>query len=654
VKYWFKKTGDELVQELAERVDEFQDYVLRSNLASQWRKNEAFYENRIFGGSISNDILDIGDVGEEKALTFNHYRNIIRHMLNNLTAKDPAYDVSAANTDVASRQAARLGDDLVSYYYRTKRIKKHMSKMAEGALVRGDHYISTEFNPSIGRLLTTTDNGRMIREGDFDPQDLSAWDVFFEHPKASFEDWVWATFRTRRNKYDLAALFPNKKREILSDEISLESDPYCNFMKDVLFSDASDDIYVYSTYHIANNAMPKGKYVLWAGDKEHPIPLYEKEESLYREKLPIFKLSPAHYLGTSFGFTEANTLRAPQMLLTKAISSMATNMSMGAVNSIWTPKNSGLTVAQIATGMNLLQSDVKPEVLQLYKENPNLINMFELCVAQMETLSGQNAVIRGNVKETPNLKSGVALATVINQAQQYSQALEQSYFDTFEDLMSFLLEVLQTTASTERVFQIAGKTRRSTVRSFTKDNLKGAGRVVVNRTNPISKQPAGKVEIATELLKTGNITPQQYFEVIDTGNLRSATESDEKLSDYIADCKEKLLEGQALQPVPGVNHQLFVQEIHSLLMDLNLTQDPEKQHIVQNVTNLINGHMELLRNGDEIASLIYGGQAPMPKEIDTTQVQEPQSAPSEPVPATGPEGPTAQNELPPDEQMPVM
>lgn len=639
-KYWWKKTGEELVTELAERVETFQEFINRTNLSQAWRKNEAFYENRVFGDTISNDVLDIGEVGEEKVVCFNHFRNILRHMINNLTAKDPAYDVSAANTDVAARQAARLGDDLVQYYYTTKRFKKNIARLVEGAMVRGDHYLALEFNPTIGKEVTVEGN-RVIREGDFDPQDLSTWNVFFEHPKTSFEDWVWVTWRVRRNKWDLAAIFPKQAKRIIESDISLSDDIYANFMKKVLFETDTDDIYVYSSYHVANNAIPKGKYVLWAGSKDDPIPLYEGD-SLYRERLPIFKLSPAHYLDTSFGFTEANVLRAPQMLLTKAVSSMATNMSLGAVNSIWSTPNSNLSVEKLASGMMHIQSDIQPQVLQLYKDNPSLGNMFQLAVSQMETLSGQNAVVRGNVKDTPNLKSGVALATVINQAQEYSQAMEQSYFDTFEDIMTFLLETLQTVANTERLFQVAGKSRISAVKSFTKEKLKGAGRVVVNRTNPIAKTPPGKIEIASELLKTGAITPVEYFEVIDTGNLRSATEADEKMLDYIAEVKEKLLDGQAIQPIPGINHQLFVKEIQSLLMDLSITTDPSKKNVVKNITDLITGQLEILRQGDEISALIYSGQGPTPPEPDLAQVQaqQPQSAPTD--------------QLPPQSQMPVV
>lgn len=624
-KYLFQKSGEELCTELAKKVGTFQDFALRSGLCHVWNKNRAFYEGRVFGNSITNDIIDTGSVGEQKAMSFHHFRNIIRHQLNGISSKEPAYEVSSINADLDSRRSSRLGDDLVVYYYKTKRAKKYMARTLEKALVYGEGYITCEFDPSLGRVITVDEKGRLMREGDFRFASRSPFDTYYDYTKECFEDWEWAQWRYKRNRYDLAALFPAKKDQILGLDCSISKDGYSDFLRDSDYEEMSNDVYVYATYHKATNALPSGKYVLWAGDKEEALCLYEGDNP-YREDLPIFQVSPAHYMETSFGFTEANILRPAQMALTLAVSAMLTNMEAGKLMNIWTNKGSDMSVEEIAEGMNLLQSDAKPEVLDFYRENPGLVNMLGLCINTMETLSGQNSVIRGNVKDTPNLKSGVALATVINQAQEYSQALEQSYFEVFEDLFTFLLKTLKNVANEERLFEIAGRGRRSSVLSFTKKDLEGFSRVIIHRVNPISKTPAGQIEIAMELLKLGQITPEQFFEVMDTGKLEVATQSDERLLDYIQAVKERLLEGGTVTPVPGINHRLFIQEIQSLLYDLDLTTNPEKTQIVENIITLVNAHMELVRNGDEISALIFGGNSPTPNQISNEELETVQSS----------------------------
>ena len=114
-RYFWAKEGDELANELGERVRGFQENALRIGLTNVWARNRAFYEGRHFGNPMDVDIIDSGDVGELKAVAFNHYRNILRHIINQLTAQIPAYDVSARNSDLKSQRSARIGKDLIKY-----------------------------------------------------------------------------------------------------------------------------------------------------------------------------------------------------------------------------------------------------------------------------------------------------------------------------------------------------------------------------------------------------------------------------------------------------------------------------------------------------------------------------------------------------------
>jgi hypothetical protein len=127
----------------------------------------------------------------------------------------------------------------------------------------------------------------------------------------------------------------------------------------------------------------------------------------------------------------------------------------------------------------------------------------------------------------------------------------------------------------------------------------------------------------------------QFFDVVNTGSYRSVVESDEKMLDYIAAVKEKLLAGEKIIPIPGINHQLFVKEIQSLLCDIDMTSDPASAPIIKNITDLINGHMEILRNGDQVSALIYSGALPTPPAINNNELIKP----APPAGAMGPPPP---------------
>jgi hypothetical protein len=368
--------------------------------------------------------------------------------------------------------------------------------------------------------------------------------------------------------------------------------------------------------------------------------LYEGD-NIYGSKLNIFSITPGDYLESSFGFADANIIRAPQQIINIIISSILTNANSAGANNIWTPTGQDLTVKNVVDGMNWLQSDTKPEVISFYKEIPGIEKILSLCVGTMETLSAQNAVVRGNVQEAPNLKSGIAIATVVNMAQQYAQGLERSYTEMFEDLTTFILETLRTTANTERLIEITGKSNATSVNSFIKEDLDGISRVIVDQTNPITKQPSGKIEIALELLKLGQITPVQFFDVVNTGNLDTAVEADERMLDFISSVKEKLLNGEQIPPIPGIDHRVYIKEIQSLLYDTEIVTKQENQQIMMNIITTIENQMTILRNGDEIANLIYGGKPPTPMGISSEEVNIPQGMPSSlpPQPTTAEQAP---------------
>jgi hypothetical protein len=621
-KYCFLYKGDELVSHLADQVRSFQSYVIATGKARSWKKNRDFYENKIYGEGEADDVIDTGEIGELKAVTFNHFRNILRHILNALVSNVPAFDVTAANTSIKARRSAKVGKNVVEYYHKIKRVNKPLEDGAEKGIVYGDGYVVAEFDPNIGKPVAVDDKGKPVKEGDFEVEDFSPFDVFFDPTKKNKRSWDYVTFRKKKNKYNLAAAHKNKKDEILAVS-SAESDEYADFqglnINDV-YDAESPDIWVYATYHKSCDVLPDGKYVLWAGDKQNPILLYEGKNP-YRDRLPVFPLSPANYLETSFGFTEANTLRAPQILINLCISYIVTNMNAFGTNNIWSP-DPNTTIEEVKDGLNLIKSSTKPEAVSFYRENADMFNAMSMAISAIETLSGQNAVIRGNVKDAPNLKSGVALATVINQAQQYSHSLEMAYHETFEDLYDFIIKFLAATSKTERLYEMMGKTNRSAVGTFTGSDLQDISRIIIAKTNPIAKTAAGKVEIAMELLKTGAITPEQFFDVINTGNLEVATEADDRLLDYIWSVKERLLDGEVVPPVPGINHQLFLSEIQSLLLDIDLTTNKQNAKIVKNISDLMKGHLELVRNGDELAALIHGGQPPVSPKVSSEEINQ--------------------------------
>lgn len=620
-QYFFTLEDDqELVNELYGRVVDFQDYVIKSGKALAWQKNKDYYENKFYTTYEGLDITDAGEQGELLAMSVNEFRNILRHMLNPIASNTPSFTVSSVNSDVDSRRGADIGKQVINYYEKVKRFSKVTKRTAEYAVVYGDGYHVEEWNPLLGEEVLNKQTASLEAQGDFDPEAISVWDMFFDFTKKGRRDWY--IFRRRKNKYDIAASFPEDQQErILNLAPFYQLDRY---YKDVNFMGSNtDEIFVYSAYHRATPALPKGAYILFAADTTKAVPLY-RSENIYGEDIPIFNMNPAQYLEAEFGFSDSNILRGLQEIYNDGISKAVTNLQ-SALKDIWVQKGEEPSIVALESGRNIIQSSTKPEVVDLYAGDNGIISFLEFVTNKMETLSAQNATMRGNIEGNSKM-SGIALQTVISMGQQYAYGLQASYNELFEDINSFRLKVLKKFASTPRTIAIMGKTQGRGVVDYSKEDLKGVANVVVQQVNPVLNSPAGKIEIAQQLLGMGlpGFGLTEFFDVVNYGNLDAATESQKALIIFVQEIKEALLKGEYVPEVSGVDHKYLIKEVQALLMNLKFITDPANAPLVKNVTDFLTRQMNLMRAGDEISAMVYGG---VPPTLNTPPV--PQAIPQQ-------------------------
>lgn len=634
-KYLFSYKGDELAKRLAEKVISFQEYAVASGKANNWIKNKDFYENKFYAEDGNMDILDAGEQGEILIGSTNHFRNVIRHILNPIIANPPKFTVTATNSNISCRIAADIGRSIINYYDKVKRFDKIAAQTVEYAVVYGSGYQVEEFNPMLGdkvaKKVLNEKTGEIELEekslGDFDVESLSVWDMFFDYTRKQKHDWY--IFRRRRNKYDVAESFSGDKKERILNMSPFFTDDL--YYKGVNFKQANimtDDIYVYSAYHRATPAMPNGKYVLFVGT-DNPVELYESDNP-YGEDLPVFCVQPAQYLENAFGFADANIIRGSQEAYNDVKSKILTN-AQSAIKDVWVgAAGENAQYEKMASGRVVWKTDQKPEVIDLWGGDNGLLGLLQLFKSEIEILSAQNSIVRGDVASAPNLKSGVALQTVVAMGQQYAHGLQTSRDYFFEDIQTFRLKTLQKVADEKRIIDIVGKTKATNVIEFTKDDLQGISRVIVQKTNPILNTPAGNIEIATQYMQmsNGQFSFKDFLEVVHTGDLAGVTESDTAMLDYVQQVKEALLDGQQVDAVMGTDHAYAIKEIQSLLLNLSFRSNPENRDKVKNIVSFINMSMDLMRQGDQVSALIYGGVAPQAQSIQMPPEQGVLNAPA--------------------------
>lgn len=566
----------------------------------------AYYSNVQNGHKISFS----GEQGELANLPVNHFRNIAQNILVMITSSRPTMEARAVNTDYKSLVQTKLANGLLDYYMREKRLERYLKTAVEYSIVLGSGYIKMEWNATGGEIYDhidpetdpqtgeTTNEGFPVYEGDVNFVNLSPFDVVVDSTKEN-QDHDWVLCRTYKNKFDLAAKYPEQKDKIIAIPSKADSERY---RFNTLGVYETDDVPVYEFFHKRTEAMSEGRYLLFL---DYDLMLMDAPMSY--DVLPIYRISPGDIIGTPFGYSPMFDLLPIQDAINSLFSTVLSNQSAFGVQSIIMPRGTDITPSNLVGGLNLIEYNAqlgKPEPLQLTSTPPEVFNFMQTLIKEMEVISGVNSVARGN--PDPNLKSGNALALIQSMALQYMSGLQQSYVQLIEDVGTGMIKMLQRFAAVPRIAMIVGKSNRTEMREFTGDDLSSVNRIIVDVGNALSRTTAGRVEMAEQMLQMGIIkTPEQYITVINTGKLEAMTEDTQSELLLIKAENESLVSNEPVIAVATDQHSLHIKEHKCVLADPDLRKDPA---LVARTLEHIQEHIDLLRNLDPDLLAMMGEQ----------------------------------------------
>lgn len=599
-----------------------------------------------------------GESGELVNIAVNHYHNIAKHILTMVTANRPAFQARAVNTDHKSQIQVDLANDLLDYYMRQKNVEKKLKETVEKAIVLGSGYMKVEWNATKGKAYDfvdpepyTDDEGNILEdeegnfldkvgnilekipvyEGDLEFKSLDPLNVMFDISKDSWEDQEWVVVRTFLNRYNLSAKYPELADKIL-DIPTKNQDEAQGGKVSLTALDETEDVAVYELFHKRSEASPNGKYALYINEEC----ILEEGAMPYRS-LPVYRIVPSTYIGTSFGYTSMWDIMPIQQAVNSIYSTILTNQTAFGVQNILNPEGNNLKVSEISGALNFLDytpingapNGGRPEALNLTKSPSECFTYLGMLEKAMETISGINAVTRGNPEQ--NLRSGNALALIQSQALQYISGIQQEYIRLMEDVGTAIVENLQDYAEAPRVAEIVGKSNSARVREFKRDNLDRIQRVIVDVGNALSQTTAGRSEMAQNLIQMGLIqTPEQYFSVMNSGNLETMTEGPTKELQLIKAENEALLSGEPVAVIAIDDHEKHIAEHKSVLSDPSLRFDNE---LVTRVLSHIQEHKD-----------IQATLAPQLLDQATLAKQPPPQVPQTPAPPA-PGGPLPVSEV---------
>ena len=642
IQYFAAKPADELASELMDRIEDNYLFVKSSLVFDRVRKSYQAYFGMSQGGFSSTALGNGGDQNELTTMKVNQYRSIIQGLLNLTTSQKAAFEVRATNTDFKSQSQTILAQGILDYYLREKNLERLLREAVEISLWGAEGYIVATWEPTGGEEhMVNPDTGNIEYQGDILYQTKHPLDIIKDLSSQQARDPNWLIVRSFKNKFDLAAKYPDLAERILDVEDTRNPELDRLSTTVAMNEKESDLIPYYEFFHRKSDSLRDGRYMIildsdtWLFDG--PLP--------YR-KIPVHRIAAGELHGTPYGYSPAFDLLGLQELYDIMHSTVATNQSTHGVGNVWTKPGSGLTVQQLRGGMNHWESEEAPEAINLTNTPVEIFNHMQYLDTLFEKLPGLGAMSRGG----PDTQmSGAAMALVASQAVQFNSGLQQAWANLLEDVGTATFEILQDFAKVPRIAVIVGKHNRSLMKEFSADDIQQVSRVVVDLGNPLSRTTAGRVEMANQLLQAQKFeTPEEYLNVITTGKLEPLTESrqtqllniraeNEKLRDAKAPPPPQMgPDGMPIQPPKVVTalltdkHPLHILEHMSVLDDPDTRLEPD---VVNAVLAHVQDHLGLWEQMPPTLLNLLG--------IPPAQPAQPMGMPGMPPPPGGPQGPGA-------------
>ncbi len=607
-EYFANQDPDSLCKDLMGKIDHYYNWLMVSGRLGRWRiAFDTYYGQR--DRHRSSHVTASGEKGELSFLMANEYRNLVQHLLVLATQNRPSVECAAVNTDSKSQEQAILGKQLLDYYRKEGGLDRHAKNALEIAMIMDASWVFTEWDVTKGEALRPDLNGQIVTDGDVTSRVRTPLDVIFDYTRDNGTEHEWQMVRDLVNKYDLAAQYPEKAEDIISTSRDRTRDSIYRFGDQALYGFnyiESPLVERFTFYHKKTPACKNGRMLQFLNGKcwlfDGPIP--------YR-RLPGRRCCPTEMISSSMGYSNANDLLALQDVMDALVSSAVTNMTSAGINNIWCKPDANIDFEQLASGMNFIESDEKPEVLMLNKLSPEWFNLSNWVVSRMEAYSGVNSVARGNTEGKDF--SGAAMALLQSMAIQFNSGVQQSYTQLIEDINNDALSLLQDFAKNPKLALIAGENQRYMLESFTGASLDKIQRVYVRQANSLQDTTAGKMTIADKLMSIPNAikSADDYIQVLQTGMLQPMLEDKNKELLAIRDENEQLSKGQSVAVVAIENHPRHI------LGHANNIADPESKknvQLVQSTLAHIQEHINQWKNADPVLMQALG-VPPVPPQL---------------------------------------
>jgi hypothetical protein len=479
------------------------------------------------------------------------------------------------------------------------------------------------------------ETGEINYQGDLKFDTPVIWNVIRDLGVRDWEKHNWVGVRAPNNKWDLCSQYPEHADEIKSahrwSDVPVDEGQR-PFEESTYYLD-TDQVETLEFWHRRSPALPQGRYILMCGGA------ILQDLTWDYPRVPVYRVAASELVLTPFGYSPAFDLVTIQELINNAVSTIATNQNAFGVQSVWIKAGSQLRTSEILGGMNLVESDEKPESLQLTETPTEVYNFLDMLIRQGELISGVDQVTRGYVD--PAVRSGAFAALLQAQSVQFSSTLMRNYHQLLERVGTGIIRLIRQFATSERVITIVGKHNQAYEKSYVGEDLALVDRVTVEAIDPIFNSYAGKMEWAQLIASTGMIsTPEEMLNVFRTGNPNVLLEANKAQLNIVREENEWLIDGREVpDAIPEDNHTLHIREHAATMGSMEVRSDPQRRQFL--MAHMMSHHNLLLGDPNtQMIQTMLGYETPIPPGAAPDGANMPTAAPIGNQPQPGGGGPS--------------
>lgn len=643
--YFASQEVDECVAGIAQKIDQYYAEMNRTGRVNLYRNSYySYFQGFITKGSMYKS----GQEGELFNSFENHYANNITHMVNMVCQQKLAYEPQTLNNDSEAQDQVKLAKGILFAYANNAMtdLDGQLRLTAEMGCVFQEAYISVLWNKNLGKTIATNvvidQNGNELvgselKEGDNEYTVLSPFDVIVDTTLGSNKEKKWLILRKWENKYDVAAEYQNWADEVTAlSSTGILGDTRLTYS----ISQDSDLIPVYYFFHEKTPAVPRGRFTKFVDEN-----IILSDGNLVYRGIPVHRLAIRELWGSPYGYSRTADMLPIQDTINRLCSAIITNQLTFATQNIAIAKGANIAWENLYGGLNVIEWDAslgeagKPTALQLTSTPAEVFNFLDRCVSVMGTIAG----IQDGLKDPTDLivkgnASGAALAIMSLNSIQFNSDFQKAYVrlaeqvgtTTITNIIDFAFPDMGNGQTLSREGMAASSTNKYFKKKYSKKDLEKIDKIVVRYGNALSQTTSGRMQIAETLMQNKMVnTPQEYLEVMETGNLEPVIESEESQLHLIKEENEMLARGEVPPVLWSDNHVLHIPEHLAELANLDARKDVNRINATRQHVDL---HVNALKTLDPILAglmkqpVLAAPPAPPPNLPQNTNQQPPMAA----------------------------